>query len=930
MGLWPTKADGNPLADARGSAWDAHCKQSRDRKGADVFCLVGAMLLVCAAASAGGPEIIQKRCIQCHNAKTRVGGLSLETRADAEKVLGGRLLSRVESGQMPPGGGLADDERQAIATWLKEGAPWAARLTAASRPRAGNDWWSLQPIRVAGTGTIDGYILARLAEKGLRPSPPADRRTLIRRVTFDLTGLPPTPEEMETTESYEEMVDRLLASPAYGERWGRHWLDVIRFGESNGYEQNHIRPTAWPFRDYVVRAFNADKPFDRMILEQLAGDVVGKGDPEVEVATGFLVAGPHDTVGNQAEAAKRQQRADDYDDVVNATASAFLGMTVNCAKCHDHKFDPILQADYYRMSAVFAGVVHGEREIATAERKAAYLAAAAPIEKKIDEAKRAMDDLRKRADAGRKESEARVLARMRPAVSPFGTEEKFAAVRAKSVRLAAPQGAPGGLDEIEIWTANGRNVARDNAGATVAASSTRIADGNPDAYHARFLIDGAFDKRWFAGGGPGVTITIKLAREESVVRVNWSTDRQRGFQGKFEQQTLEKYALEVSLDGNRWTRIASNEGCLPAKKEELQRLFVLEALAEPDRVSFIAGEKRLAELEAQLRKIEKLPRVYAGTFRTPDPVFLLKGGNVMQRGDAMPAASLSALPGFTLPLDAPDAERRLELAKWIASDKNPLTPRVMANRIWQYHFGTGLVATPSDFGFNGERPSNPALLDYLANRLIENGWRLKPLHREIVLSAAYRQASAWNAAGAKADSDARLLWRFPPQRLEAEEIRDQMLAVAGVLDRNIGGPSFQLYKYTVDNVATYFPLDKFGPETYRRALYAQSARSIRTELLSVYDCPDSSLPEPRRVVTTTPLQALTLLNSNFTTSMAEAFAKRMIADNAGDPVGRGFALAFGRTPAPDEREAAARLVKQHGLAALARALFNANEFVYVH
>jgi hypothetical protein len=900
--------------------------------------LIGAILLArVGVAAPGGPEILQKRCISCHNTRARVGGLSLETRADAEKTLGGRLLSRVESGQMPPGGGLPDEERQIIASWLKAGAPWNSPLTAVARPRAGKDWWSLQPIHVvppavlnSGAGIIDRYIFTGLEAKGLRPSPAADRRTLIRRVTFDLTGLPPTPEEMDSTESYEKMVDRLLASPAYGERWGRHWLDVIRFGESNGYEQNHIRPTAWPFRDYVVRAFNADKPFDRMILEQLAGDVVGKGDPDVEVATGFLVAGPHDTVGNQAEAAKRQQRADDYDDVVNATASAFLGMTVNCAKCHDHKFDPILQADYYRMSAVFAGVVHGEREIASEDRKAAYLRASAPIEIKIGEARQALADLRKRADADQKDAEARVRSRMRPAVSPFGTEEKFAPVRAKSVRLVAPQGSPGGLDEIEIWSADGRNVARDNAGATVAASSTRVADGNPDAYHARFLIDGAFDKRWFAGGGPGVTIMITLPREESIVRVNWSTDRQRGFQGKFEQQALEKYALEVSLEGGQWRRIASNEGRLPAKKEELQRLFVLEALTEADRVEFLALEKSLAESEAKLRKIEKLPRVYAGTFRAPDEVFLLKGGNVMQRGDAMPAASLSALPGFTLALDAPDADRRLALAKWIASDQNPLTPRVMANRIWQYHFGTGLVATPSDFGFNGERPVNPALLDYLANRLIENGWRLKPLHREIVLSATYRQSSAWNAGGAKADVDARLLWRFPPQRLEAEEIRDQMLAVAGVLDRAIGGPSFQLYKYTVDNVATYFPLDKFGPETYRRSLYAQSARSIRTELLSVYDCPDSSLPEPRRVVTTTPLQALTLLNSSFTIDMAEAFARRLTSDQPGDPVGRGFALAFGRAPSADEREAALRLVKQHGLAALTRGLFNANEFVYVH
>jgi len=894
------------------------------------------LLLLPGAAMAGGPEILEKRCLSCHNSKARIGGLSLETRADAATVLGGRLLGRVTSGQMPPGGGLAQDERQTISGWLKDGAPWEKRLSATARPRAGKDWWSLQPLKVAAGGSIDRYIQDGLAAKGLRMSPPAAARTLIRRVTFDLTGLPPSPEEVEafvadsSPDAYGKLVDRLLASPAYGERWGRHWLDVIRYGESNGYEQNHLRPNAWPFRDYVVRSLNADKPYRRMILEQLAGDVVGKGDPEVEVATGFLVAGPHDTVGNQAEAAKRQQRADDYDDVVNATASAFLGMTVSCAKCHDHKFDPIMQADYYRMSAVFSGVVHGEREISTHARKAAYRAQAAPLEKQIEEGKQALVALRKQGEAGRKAVEQRLRARMRPPVSPFGTEESFAAVGAKAVRLVALQGAPGGLDEIEVWTADGRNVARDSAGARIEASSTRVADGNPDAYHARYLIDAVFNQRWFAAGGGKVTITITLPRSEPVVKVSWSTDRQRAFQGGFQQPTLEKYEIEVLGDGGEWRHVASNAGRFPANKTEQERVLVLESLRQAERERFTALEQSVAGWESQLRKLEKPPVVYAGTFRTPDAVFLLKGGNVMQRGEQMPAASLSALPGFTLALDAPEAQRRLALAEWIASDANPLTPRVMANRLWHYHFGTGLVATPSDFGFNGERPVNQALLDYLAKRLVEGGWRLKPLHREIVMSAAYRQSSEWTAAASKVDAESRLLWRFPPQRLQAEAIRDQMLAVAGVLDRKVGGPSFQLYKYTVDNVATYFPLDAFGPETYRRSLYAQPARSIRMELLSEYDCPDSSLPEPKRVVTTSPLQALSLLNNSFTIGMSEAFAKRVKAESPGDAVGRAFELAFGRKPSQEEREAASRLVAQHGLTALARALFNANEFVYVH
>jgi hypothetical protein len=313
--------------------------------------------------------------------------------------------------------------------------------------------------------------------------------------------------------------------------------------------------------------------------------------------------------------------------------------------------------------------------------------------------------------------------------------------------------------------------------------------------------------------------------------------------------------------------------------------------------------------------------------KQPDePVYLLKGGNVMQRGDEIAPASISALKGFTLPLDAPEHERRVAFAKWLGDDSNPLTPRVIANRIWHYHFGTGIVGTPSDFGYNGDRPSHPELLDYLASRLIANGWRLKSLHREILLSKTYRQQSAFNAAAAKVDAGARLLWRFPPQRLQAEALRDAMLHVAGVLDTKPGGPSFQLYKYTVDNVATYFPVEQFGPETYRRTVYAQSARSIRTELLSVFDCPDSSLPEPRRVVTTSPLQALSLLNHSFTLDMAEAFAKRI----ENKPVPLAFEYAFGRPPSNDEAAAAQQFIRANGLPAFARALFNANEFVYVH
>ncbi|MCA2968806.1 MAG: DUF1553 domain-containing protein [Acidobacteriaceae bacterium] len=883
-------------------------------------------------AFADAPAILARRCLSCHNNSTRLGNLSLESRATAAAVLPAKLLARVERGEMPPGGGLPPAERTVIQQWIAAGAPWDQPLTL--RPRATASFWSLQPLANPG-GSIDSHLLTALRQKGLAFSPPADRRTLIRRATFDLTVLPPTPAEIEAflsdpaPNAYENLIDRLLASPAYGERWGRHWLDVIRYGESHGYEQNHIRPHAWRFRDYVIRAFNQDLPFHRFMMEQVAGDLLAPGDPNVEVATGFLVAGPHDTVGNSNLAAKRQQRADDLDDIVNATASAFLGLTVNCARCHDHKFDPIQQLDYYRLAAIFNGVTHADRPVATPAARAAHQALLTPLEQQAKTARETLARLTASTKAQRAPAEAALRARHRPPVSPFGAEESWPVARARYVRFSAPQGFPGGLDELELFSPTGQNLA---PGATLSVSSTRVAEGNPDAYHPRHLNDAAFDKRWFPLATGPASITLALPAPALVQKLAWSTDRLRAFQGRFQQNTVSQYQIELSLDGQSWTPVASHDNRLPHRQPDLDRLITLEALNPADRAAFAAAEAQLEAAETQRKQIAPLPLAYAGLFQPPaEPVYLLKGGSVMQRGDPVAPASLSTLShaNFTLPLDAPEGEARLQFARWLADNRNPLTPRVIANRLWHYHFGRGLVATPSDFGYNGERPSHPELLDYLAQRLLAHGWRLKPLHREILLSAAYQQSSAFQPAAARLDAASRLLWRFPPQRLSAEAVRDSLLHVAGVLNPERGGPSFRLYKYTVDNVATYFPLDQFGPETYRRSVYAESARSISTELLTVFDCPDSSLPEPRRVSTTSPLQSLSLLNHSFTIDMARALERRLAHLPPGEQIRQAFLLAYGRPPETAELDQSLQLLAQHGFLPFARALFNTNEFLYV-
>ena len=842
---------------------------------------------------------------------------------------------------MPPG------EIAALRTWIDEGAPWRQAIQAEQRPRSGPNWWAWQALaHTRSSGSLDGFVQQELAEKGLKQNPPASRRTLIRRVTYDLTGLPPTPAEIDAfladrdQQAYERLVDRLLDSTAYGERWGRHWLDVVRFGESNGYEQNHLRTNAWPYRDWVIRSFNEDKPFNRMILEQLAGDQLAPGNPEVEAATGFLVAGPHDTVRIQNPDGEAQKRANHLDDMIAATASSFLGLTVHCARCHDHKFDPIQTKDYYRMQAAFAGVWHDDRAWATPQEIDSYERAAAPLRREIEDAKASLEALREGAAERVAERREAILAKYRPSVEPAGTEEKFNTVDARLVRMTIE--APTAnrrivdLDEFEIWTSDSRNVALEGK---ATAGSTRIDEASPDTYAARNIVDGKFDKRWISAGGMPEWVQVELPRVERIERVFWSSDRLMGFGGRFGRSIPQEYRIEVSLDGETWRTVASSEGRLPFSGEDRERLLLFAVFTGDERTAWEKAEADEATARRRLNQLEEPAEAFLGRFEEPEaPSFVMVRGNPMDKGDEVSPSSLSTLgdllPGFALDSNAPEAERRLSLARWIASDENALTARVIVNRVWMYHFGRPLVRNPSDFGFNGGEPTHPELLDWLAGRLVrEHGWRLKPLHRDIVLSAAYRQSSEYREEAAKVDGDAEYLWRFPPRRLTAEEVRDTVLAVSGKLDRTMGGPGFQLYRYTVDNVATYYPIEEFGPETFRRAIYHQHARSVKPELLGQFDCPDTALPAPKRVSTTTPLQALSLLNNSFLIDQAGFFAERLAREAGNNPaaqVERAWRLAFGRPPKAAETAESLRFIEEQGLPLFCRALFNANELVYVH
>jgi hypothetical protein len=893
--------------------------------------------------------LLQFRCLRCHSGARPKGDLNLATAAGLNeggasgavikpgKAADSLLFQHVRDRKMPPNKPLAAAEVAVLRRWINAGAKWeGAALAAPPRGpgRAGKDWWSLRPIKRPAVpnvshptwvrNPIDAFILARLDDKDLRPNPDTDRCTYIRRVTVDLTGLLPTPREIDafvkdrSPGAYEKLVDRLLASPHYGERWGRHWLDVVRFAESHGYEMNSLRPNSWPYRDYVIRALNEDRPYPRFVLEQLAGDTVARWDPLVEAATGFLVGGTHDMVGNATNEGQLQQRMDDLYDMVSTTGSAFLGLTVNCARCHDHKFDPISQKDYYGLQAVFAGVQHGERLIhweptpGTRDEIARLRTRLARLEKQIDEDEPA---------AGPPGSPVR-----RPAVHPRRNVDRFAAVAARYVRFVIAATADGThpcLDELEVYSAGPvpRNLALASGGAKASASSVlpgflihkieHINDGQVGNGHS--WISNELGKGW---------VLITLPRLARIDRVVWGRDREE----KYTDRLPNDYRIEVSADGKNWKPVAGSWDRLPYRPGRKG-----ETVRASDKIRELRALR--GRLEKRLAVLEKPQLVYAGTFKPPGTTYLLKRGDPTQPvAKVAPSAIQAVGPPLGIDGTASDRQRRIALAKWIADPRNPLPARVLVNRLWHYHFGQGLVRTPSDFGYNGDRPSHPQLLDWLAADLQANGWRLKPVHKLIVLSSTYRQASRANAAARKVDADCRLWWRYPPRRLEAEALRDAVLQVSGSLDRRMGGPGYHLWEYS-GYVIVFKPKAKLGPSEFRRMVYQFKPRTQQDETFGIFDCPDATLTMPRRNVSTTALQALNLLNSAFVLDQSKRFAARVEHEAGAGPAGqvrRAFLLAFGRKPTEMEARAGERLVKEHGLALLCRALYNANEFVYLN
>ena len=958
--------------------------------------------------------IFAAHCVGCHGPTKQKGGLRLDRKdaaldgGDAAAIVPGKgaespvveLAGGADPDRvMPPEGPRLGPEQVAtLRRWIDQGADWPDEVgaTAADDFAPRRDWWSLRPlIRPAvpaltpadaarARGPIDAFIADRLRREGLEPAPEADRRTLIRRVSFDLVGLPPTPAEVAAfvadpdPDAYEKLVDRLLASPRHGERWARHWLDVVHYGDSHGYDKDKPRPNAWPYRDYVIRAFNEDKPYARFVQEQVAGDVLEPVTADGVVATGFLAAGPWDFIGHaevpETKLDGKTARHLDRDDMAGNTFSTFMGLTVSCAQCHDHKFDPVRQEEYYRLQAVFAALDRADRPF--------YADPAAS-----DHAARLM----RTRDALRRERaaiDARVLA------SPAGAE-----VAALDVRLAQAALPPRARPEFGYHSAleSGDDAAKwvqVDLGQSVALDRVVIWGAYDDfnnigagfGFPRRYRVELGDDPH-FAGPGtvlldrtdadqpnPGTAPQAIPAGGRSGRYIRFTATKLAPRQGDYHLALAEIEIFDaagtnratgakvVALDSieapPRWGTANLTDGKAPGRdlaREDpaplhaQRRALIARDLGDPvaaDRDRVTADHARA---ERELAGIRPTGQVYAATvfdggrlaaFRgtgadggSPRPIFLLHRGDIRHPGrevaPGVPAVGLNFAGGFDLPAGHAEGDRRLALARWLTDRDNPLTWRAIVNRVWQGHFGRAIAATPGDLGRMGSPPSHPELLDWLAAEFRDGGQSLKALHRAIVLSSTYRQSSAGSKQGTERDADNVWLGRMNRRKLEAEAVRDAALFVAGTLDTTMGGPPFRDFVIERPEHSPHYQYEQHDPDdprARRRAIYRFLARSRPEPLMAALDCADPSMRVDRRDETLSPLQALALLNNGLMLATSRHMAGRF-ADHGG--VAAAFEAATGRPATAAEIAALEALARDHGLPQACRVILNLNEFAFV-
>ena len=967
--------------------------------------------------------ILKKHCYHCHGPDKQESGYRLDVREIATK--GGdrglpaivpndsnnsplfRFVNGQEDGLlMPPKDSgkpaLSASELKTIQTWLDQGAVWPDTHAGIQRERSTH--WSLQPIAkpsppIAGINALDAFIQGKLTENKLTLSPEADRRTLIRRLSFDLIGLPPSPSEIDTfvndksARAYEDLVERLLASSRYGERWGRHWLDIARYTESQGFEYDRIRDNAWHYRDYVIKSFNDDKPYTQFMREQIAGDVLEPSTTDGIVATSLLVCGPWDQAGN-GQSNKTQRaitREDELEDMIGVVGQSFLGLTINCARCHSHKFDPIPHEEYYRIKSVFEGVKHGERSIATQAEIDARDSRQKELQREVEQTNQTIQRIE--AEGAKLASAKRTAPSIEPGPVPFakwtfsggdrdslaGEVKGAATIKQSSVAGKSLQLPKAGsyFQSVPIT----KDIREKTLEAWIILSS--LDQGGGAAISIESSNGGTFDaivygeqkaKQWTAGSeGFARTKTIDAPEETSDTRtpihmaIVYSSDNtitlfRNGEPVGNPYKSANPLPTYVAGDARVLLGCRHTGGGKPWLTGEIlraslyDRALTNEEVAKSFRASGLGFTKEeilaslppeqatqhataLADLQRAKRSLDrlaKLPVSYVGTRVQPPITKRLKRGDVNSPDEDVAPGALSAIydldPNFGLAADAPEKDRRLKFAEWLTDNRNPLPARVMVNRVWHLHFGQGIVATPNDFGASGDRPSHPELLDWLATKFIDSGWSVKTLHRLIVQSATYRQASGFYATATAIDADNRLLWRYAPRRLEAEAVRDAMLAASGQLNPTMGGPSFRPFTTTEFNATFYSPVDRDEPDFNRRTVYRINVNSGKDPLLDSFDCPDPSVKIPRRGVTTTPLQALELMNNAFVQRQAAKLADRAMQaanNDIAEAVSAAYEFALGRKPNKVEIDRAIPAAKERGLASVCWALFNSTEFIYV-
>ena len=998
---------------------------------------LGVLILLAAGRSGAGAEaddlfrgvapILERHCLHCHSGEKAKAGLSLVD--DQHALAGGEsgpaivpgkpsessLLEMIsgEKPEMPKNAPpLSAEDVARVRRWIEAGAVWPAEMKLVDRHEIDANWWSLQPLarpEVPETGSswvrtpIDAFVLARLAKSSLKPSAEVDRRTLIRRLTYDLHGLPPTPEEIDAfvadpaADAYERLVDRLLASPRYGERWARHWLDVVHYGETHGYDKDKTRPNAWPYRDYVIEALESATcpiPASSKISWPATFCIPTSRPAWWRPDSSRPVPGT--TSGTPSCARGRSTRispgSNDRDDMVATTTSTFLSLTVHCARCHNHKFDPIKQTDYYRLQAVFAGVDRADRPFDADPQTARNRHQLVVRQKELE--------------SGRDELEKKFATAMTPEATALEQRIKDLSVElaATPVDEARRSGTLGyhtqitGRPDVTKWVQVDLGQSRP-IDEVILVPAYVVYGGHPGpgfGFPPRFRVEisdqpdfarstvladhtladfanpGDVPVRITAGGKSGRYVRVTATRLwkrtgdwcmalGELVALSDGTDVARGaaVSALDSIEAAPSWAQVNLVDGYSSLEQLQFEGdgtlthrqqlAAEIGKLNVQRTGLLEKLLDGNARRQMTGIlEQLANVRGQIDALPAQQLVYgpshtfapAGAFTPADkprPVYLLARGDVRSPKELMMPGGVAAVPGpsadFAIANPDDEGQRRAALAHWLSDPTNVLVRRSIVNRVWYYHFGQGIVDSPNDFGRMGSEPSHAELLDWLAGWFLDHGQSLKALHRLIVTSAVYRQVSSSEPAAAAIDGNNRLLWRMNRMRLDAESVRDAMLAVGGKLDLTMGGPSVQQFFFKDDHspVYDYGRFDVESPANFRRSIYRFIVRSVPDPLMDSLDCADPSILTPKRNTTLTAIQALALYNNRFVLAQAEHLAQRLSKIDA-DParqIAAAYRLCLGRSPTAAESEALVGHASRFGLASACRVILNTSEFVFV-